>query len=94
MKFPDMLEVELGGPECCDSGVSRNKMASFAYRVHHNHSHVEPMQVWEFGNKINTHNVPSHFRNEEGMELAKQFLFLCLHAKTHVTCLAILSDVS
>ena len=31
MQFPDVLEVELGSPECCDHGVSRNEMASFAY---------------------------------------------------------------
>ena len=31
MKFPDMLEVELGSPKCHDGGVSRNKMALLAY---------------------------------------------------------------
>ena len=75
MKFPDVLEVELGGPKHHDGGVSRNKMALFAYQVHHNHSCIEPMRVWEFGNKINTHDIPSRFGNGEGMELAKQFLF-------------------
>ena len=43
MKFPDVLEVELGDPERRDSGVSRNKMASFAYQVHHDHSRIKPM---------------------------------------------------
>ena len=87
MQFQAMLEVELGSPECCDCGVSRNEMALFAYQVHYNHGHVKPMQVWEFSNKIDTHDVPSCFGNGEGMELAKWFLFLRLHAKTHGTCL-------
>ena len=94
MKFPDMLEVELGCPEGRDRGVSRNEMASFAHRVHYDHSRIEPMRVWEFGNKINTHDVPSCFRNREGVELAEWFSFLRLCAKTHVACLAVLSDVS
>ena len=93
MKFPDMLEVELGSPKCRDGGVSRNKMASFAYQVHHNHSRAEPMRVWEFGNKINTHDVLSCFGNGEGMELTEWFSFLRLRAKTHVACLAVLSNV-
>ena len=43
MQFPDVLEVELGSPKCCDHGVSRNEMASFAYQVHYDHSCIEPM---------------------------------------------------
>ena len=88
-----MPEVELGSSKRRDGGVSRNKMASFAYQVHHNHCCVEPMQVQEFSNKINTHDVSSRFGNGEGMELTKQFLFLHLCAKTHVACLAVLSNV-
>ena len=88
-----MLEVELGSSECHDYGVSRDEMASFAYWVYYDHSRIEPMQVQEFSNKINTHDIPSHFRNGEGMELAEWFPFLCLRVKTHVTCLAVLSNV-
>ena len=65
MKFPDVVEEELGCSFCYDCCVRQNKVHSFEDRVHDSHDGVMSGGLQEFDHEINTEHVPPFVQNGE-----------------------------
>ena len=68
-------------------------MALFTHQIYYDHCSVESMHIREFDNEVDANNIPSSFGYWERVQFFKQFMFLCLHSKTHIASLAVSSDV-
>jgi hypothetical protein len=63
-------------------------------RIHDNHNRIVAMRFWQFGDEVNTHDVPVIFGDRQGVEFAKRLAALGLCPKAKIARLAVLTDVS
>ena len=93
MKFPDIVEEELGCSFCCDRCVRWNKVHSFGDRVHDSHDGVMSGGLWEFNHEIDTEHVLLFVQNREGLKLANKRVSPRFCLETEVTGTHILANL-
>ena len=54
MKFPDVLDVQLGGSGCRKSGDHVYEVSPFSDRVNYHHDRILSFRFWEFNNEVYT----------------------------------------
>jgi len=93
MKFPDVVEEELGYSFCCDRCVCQNKVHSFGDRVYNSHDGIMSGGLQEFDHEIGTKRVLPFIWNGERLELANRRVSPRFHLKAEVAGTHILADV-
>ena len=87
-------QTETGSQIFSSSGLVQSVFSLFAHQIYYNHVHIDTIQLWKFGDEVDTHSMPSIFRDFKRVYFADGFTLLGFCVKTHVTCLTVLANVA
>jgi len=93
MKFPDVMEEELGCTFYYDHCVYWNKVHSFGDKVHDSHDGVMSRGLWEFDHEIDTECVLLFVQNRKQLELANRRVLPRFYPEAEIAGTHILADV-
>jgi len=93
MKFPDVMEEELGCSFRCNCRVRRNEVYSFGDSIHDCHDSVMSGGLREFDHKIDAEGVPPRVQHRERLKLANRRMSPRFRPEAKIASAHILANV-